>query len=109
MSGSSDAHIRNQHQIAIGGEIRLTITRLTCRHSPSEFGRAGSPLHAAFNYNNGAHGVPRPTRPLIPFGDTQGFALMERLWRKHFSDPLFFQIVHVEPVVHDAVTRNVSL
>ena len=25
------------------------------------------------------------------------------------SDPLFFQIVHVKPVIHDAVTRDVSL
>jgi len=26
-----------------------------------------------------------------------------------FSDSLLFQIVHVEPVIHDAVTRDVSM
>ena len=25
------------------------------------------------------------------------------------SDPLLFQIVHVEPVIHDAITRDISL
>src|SRR6266550_1353401 len=80
MSRSSDAHIRDKHQIASRGEASK-LDKQDCSHRPVA----------------GYH------RAWLRQDDPQGRGYSA------FLDPLFFQIVHVEPVIDDAVTRDVSL
>ncbi len=54
----SSFELRTHHSVALD-VWSLTGTR------GSGFGRAGSPLHAALQFTNGAHGVTRPTGPQL--------------------------------------------
>src|SRR5215470_1602357 len=79
MSCSSDAHVRDQYQIAIREVVVWLDKRIM----------ATLPWPVII-----ARGSCKTARRAVTTG---------------FSDPLFFEIVHVEPMIHDPITRNISL